>query len=82
MIRISVSHKLNGPGWHVFARKGFWSEYRKGRQVAAIDLRQIEGLPGAHNHQNACAAFAATRALGLAPKQIEAAFHSFAENGQ
>jgi UDP-N-acetylmuramoylalanine--D-glutamate ligase len=31
-----------------------------------------------HNHQNACAAFAACRALGLAPRQIEAALHSFA----
>ena len=29
-------------------------------------------LPGAHNHQNACAAYAAARSLGLAPRQIEA----------
>ena len=78
VIRLSVAQKLTGPGWHVFARKGFLAEYRKGRQVASIDLRAVTGLPGAHNHQNACAAFAAARALGLAPKQIEAAFHSFA----
>ncbi|MFK7879089.1 UDP-N-acetylmuramoyl-L-alanine--D-glutamate ligase [Roseobacter sp.] len=78
VIRISVSEKLTGPGWQVFARKGFLSEYRKGKQVASIDLRQVAGLPGAHNHQNACAAYAACRALGLAPKVIEAAFHSFA----
>jgi UDP-N-acetylmuramoylalanine--D-glutamate ligase len=32
-----------------------------------------EGLPGAHNHQNACAAYAACRSLGIAPKLIEAA---------
>lgn len=50
---------------------------RKGRQVASIDLREVRGLPGAHNHQNACAAYAAARALGLAPKAIEQAFHSF-----
>ena len=43
---------------HVFARKGFLAETRKGRQVGAIDLRPIPGLPGAHNHQNACAAWA------------------------
>ena len=53
------------------------SEYRKGKQAASIDLRAVAGLPGAHNHQNACAAYAACRALGLAPKVIEAAFHSF-----
>ncbi|MDW4497451.1 UDP-N-acetylmuramoyl-L-alanine--D-glutamate ligase [Sulfitobacter sp. D35] len=77
VIRISVERKLAGPGWLVFARKGFLSEYRKGRQVGSIDLRDVPGLPGAHNHQNACCAYAACRALGLAPRQIETAFHSF-----
>ncbi|MEL7115010.1 MAG: UDP-N-acetylmuramoyl-L-alanine--D-glutamate ligase [Pseudomonadota bacterium] len=77
VIRISSGTKLSGAGWAVFARKGFLSELRDGRQVASIDLRQIAGLPGAHNHQNACAAYAACRSLGLAPKRIEAAFHSF-----
>jgi UDP-N-acetylmuramoylalanine--D-glutamate ligase len=78
VIRISSGQKLDGFGWSVFARKGFLSEWRKGRQVASIDLREIKGLPGAHNHQNACAAYAATRALGVGPKEIERAFHSFA----
>ena len=78
VIRVSVETRLAGPGWNVFARKGFLSETRKGRQVAAIDLRDIVGLPGAHNHQNACAAFAAARALGIAPRVIEAAFRTFA----
>ncbi|MEP2028098.1 MAG: UDP-N-acetylmuramoyl-L-alanine--D-glutamate ligase [Paracoccaceae bacterium] len=78
VIDISSGQKLSGPGWHVFARKGFLSEYRNGRQVGSIDLRSVTGLPGAHNHQNACAAYAACRALGIAPRVIEAAFHSFA----
>ena len=78
VIRISVDTKLNGPGWQVFARKGFLSETRKGRQVASIDLRDVAGLPGAHNHQNACAAYAAARAVGVAPKVIEGAFRTFA----
>ncbi len=78
VIRVSSGQKLSGPGWSVFARKGFLAEWRSGRQVAAVDLRAIAGLPGAHNHQNACAAWAATRALGLAPRQIEAALASFA----
>ena len=78
VIRISAGQKLEGFGWSVFARKGFLAEWRKGKQVAAIDLRAVKGLPGAHNHQNACAAYAACRSLGLAPKLIEAALHSFA----
>ncbi|MCV2866936.1 UDP-N-acetylmuramoyl-L-alanine--D-glutamate ligase [Albidovulum sediminicola] len=77
VIRMSSGQKLDGPGWLVFARKGFLSEWRKGRQVASIDLRDIPGLPGAHNHQNACAAYAAARCLGLAPRLIEDALRSF-----
>jgi UDP-N-acetylmuramoylalanine--D-glutamate ligase len=77
VIRVSSGQKLEGQGWSVFARKGFLAEWRKGRQVASIDLREVRGLPGAHNHQNACAAYAATRTLGLAPKEIEKALHSF-----
>ena len=77
VIRISAAQKLTGPGWQVFARKGFLSEYRKGRQVASIDLRPMQGLPGAHNHQNACAAYAAARALGLAPRMIEGGLESY-----
>ena len=77
VIRVSSGQKLTGEGWTVFARKGFLSEYRKGRQAASIDLRNIAGLPGAHNHQNACAAYAAARSLGLAPRQIEAAMATY-----
>jgi UDP-N-acetylmuramoylalanine--D-glutamate ligase len=77
VLRVSVTRKLTGQGWNVFARKGFLSEYRKGRQAGAIDLREVPGLPGTHNHQNACAAYAACRAIGIAPKLIEDAFHSF-----
>ncbi|WP_374636463.1 UDP-N-acetylmuramoyl-L-alanine--D-glutamate ligase [Paracoccus sp. (in: a-proteobacteria)] len=77
VIRISSGSRLERFGWSVFARKGFLSEYRKGRQVASLDLREVTGLPGEHNHQNAAAAYAATRSLGLAPREIERAFHSF-----
>ncbi|WP_341365563.1 UDP-N-acetylmuramoyl-L-alanine--D-glutamate ligase [Yoonia sp. BS5-3] len=76
VIRISSGQKITA-GWAVFARKGFLSEYRKGRQVGSIDMRDIDGLPGAHNHQNGCAAYAACRTLGLGPKGIEAAMRSY-----
>ena len=76
VIRVAT-RKLGGPGWQVFANKGFLAETRKTRQAASIDLRPIAALPGAHNHQNACAAYAACRALGLGPRDIEAAFATF-----
>jgi len=56
VIRISTTQTLKD-GWAVSARKGFLAEWRRERQVASIDLRQIANLPGAHNHQNACAAY-------------------------
>jgi len=77
VIRISAEQKLDGFGWAVFARKGYLSEYRKGRQIGSIDLRAIKGLPGSHNHQNACCAYAVCRTLGLAPRVIEAGFASY-----
>ncbi len=77
VIRVSIDRKLDQKGWSVFARKGFLSEYRHGRQVGSIDLRNIASLSGVHNHQNACAAYAACRSIGLGPRAIEAAMQSF-----
>ncbi|MEL6680692.1 MAG: UDP-N-acetylmuramoyl-L-alanine--D-glutamate ligase, partial [Pseudomonadota bacterium] len=77
VIRISNTQQLKEDGWAVFARKGFLAEWRRGRQVASIDLRDIPGLPGAHNHQNACAAYAAARSLQVPPKQVEAGLRSY-----
>jgi UDP-N-acetylmuramoylalanine--D-glutamate ligase len=77
VIRVSVAGRLEGAAWSVSARKGFLAEWRRGRQVASCDLRGVPGLPGAHNHQNACAAWAVARCLGLGPKAVEAAFRSY-----
>ncbi|MFQ5622478.1 MAG: UDP-N-acetylmuramoyl-L-alanine--D-glutamate ligase [Paracoccaceae bacterium] len=78
VISVATGRKLTGHGWQVFARRGFLAERRRDRQVAAIDLRDMPALAGEHNHQNACAAYAVCRALGLAPRQIETGLASFA----
>ncbi|MEO1422008.1 MAG: UDP-N-acetylmuramoyl-L-alanine--D-glutamate ligase [Pseudomonadota bacterium] len=77
VVRISTTEQLKGDGWSVFARKGFLAEWRRGRQVSSIDLRDIPGLPGAHNHQNACAAYAAARSLQVPPKVVETGLRSY-----
>ena len=77
VIEISSGRKLDRPGWSVFARKGFLAEWRHGRQQASVDLRGLANLAGAHNHQNACAAYAVARSLGLGPRQIEAALATY-----
>ena len=76
VIRVATS-RLATPGWQVTARKGWLAETRKGRQAASVDLRDVPGLPGRHNHQNACCAWGAARALGLAPRAIEAGLRSY-----
>lgn len=77
IIRLSTGRKPAGLGWEISARKGFLSETRHGKQAASVDLRLAPALQGAHNHQNACAAWAVCRTMGLAPKVIEAALLTF-----
>jgi UDP-N-acetylmuramoylalanine--D-glutamate ligase len=48
-----------------------------GRAVAPHDISKARALPGRHNHQNAAAAYAACRALGLEPNDILAAMEIF-----
>ncbi len=76
-ITVSVISRLRGEGWSVFMNKNHLTEWRGGKQMAAIDLRTALALTGAHNHQNACAAYAACRAVGLGPRQIEGGVLSF-----
>ncbi|MGF1554124.1 MAG: UDP-N-acetylmuramoyl-L-alanine--D-glutamate ligase [Paracoccaceae bacterium] len=77
VIEIATTRKLRGEGWSVFMNKRFLTEWRSGRQVAAVDMGTAPALQGVHNHQNACAAWAAARALGLGPRAIEPALKSF-----
>ena len=49
-----------------------------GRAEIAAELTQAPALAGKHNAQNAAAAYAATRALGVDPRVIASAFVSFA----
>jgi len=76
-ITVSVKTRLRGPGWSVFMHKSHLTEWRRGKQIAAIDLRPALALKGAHNHQNACAAYAACRAAGLGPRQVESGLLGF-----
>lgn len=77
VIAVSAKTRLRGEGWSVFLNKRHLTEWRAGKQIAAIDLREALALKGTHNHQNACAAYAACRALGLGPRQIEAGLSDF-----
>jgi UDP-N-acetylmuramoylalanine--D-glutamate ligase len=75
VIRISKDNALeNG----YFADGSKLIEAKAGKQRAVADLAGIGSLRGRHNAQNALAAFAAARAVGLGYEEIKAGFRSFA----
>ncbi|MEM7428294.1 MAG: UDP-N-acetylmuramoyl-L-alanine--D-glutamate ligase [Pseudomonadota bacterium] len=61
----------------VSVREGTLEEWHNGARVAGTDLTRVEGLRGSHNWQNAAAAWAACRSIGLKPAQIASGFASF-----
>ncbi len=71
VVPVSVMRKLER-GIHVIS--GVLHDIRDG---TAIDLNPMRSLKGAHNWQNAAAAYAAARALGLSTPEIAGGFASF-----
>jgi len=66
-----------GLGRGVSVLEGQLADSMMGRSVAPHDISTARALPGRHNHQNAAAAYAACRALGLEPNDILSAIESF-----
>lgn len=61
----------------VYAPEGVLIDDTDGAAAAAIDLREIATLPGRHNWQNAAAAYATARAIGIAPPVIAQCMRSY-----
>jgi UDP-N-acetylmuramoylalanine--D-glutamate ligase len=74
VIPISVERKAPGG---VYAKHGVLIDDTESKAEEVVDLRQIATLPGRHNWQNACAAYAAARAAGVHPALIVRALGSF-----
>ncbi|PTW58810.1 UDP-N-acetylmuramoylalanine--D-glutamate ligase [Breoghania corrubedonensis] len=72
--RISATHAVEGG---VYADGTVLYEVVKGEAVEVADLTGIDTLRGAHNAQNAAAAFAALRLLGLDADTIAAGLATF-----
>ncbi|WP_299550591.1 UDP-N-acetylmuramoyl-L-alanine--D-glutamate ligase [uncultured Tateyamaria sp.] len=77
VVPIASAHSLKTESRSVFYRKNHLVEYAGGKQVASFDMREASALRGAHNAQNAAAAYAACRLAGLGPRQIEPGLRSF-----
>lgn len=61
------AHKAMGRG--VYALQGLLYDATGERAVEVADLLRARSLPGRHNWQNAAAAYAAARAIGLTPEE-------------
>ena len=74
VVRISVEHRLRD-GIHREGERLVIAE--GGAARGTIELAGIGSLRGVHNAQNAAAAYAAVRSLGLSYEQIQAGLRSF-----
>src|SRR3546814_255532 len=73
---IGISGERAVPGG-VFVEDGVLIDDSDGRRIPAMDLRQVASLPGSHNWQNAAAAYAACKTVGVDPAVICACPRSF-----
>jgi UDP-N-acetylmuramoylalanine--D-glutamate ligase len=74
VVRISVERMLSDG---VCGVGGMLRERSAGRDATVIDLRPMRTLKGAHNWQNACAAYAAAKVIGLMAPEIASGLASF-----
>jgi UDP-N-acetylmuramoylalanine--D-glutamate ligase len=73
--RIAVGHKVETGVW---AKDSILHESEKGKDLAETSLAGIQSLRGAHNWQNATAAYALARSQGLDAATIGKFMRSFA----
>ena len=74
VIPISVTQAAPGG---VYVDSGWLVDATEAPPVRVLDLIEAERLPGSHNAQNAAAAYAAARALGIGREKTMAAIRSF-----
>ncbi len=61
----------------VYATDGILYDETGGTRKRVMDLKGIPALPGVHNRQNAAAAYAATRVMGVLPDVVAAGIESY-----
>src|SRR3546814_2339146 len=73
---VGISGERAVPGG-IYVQGGVLIDDSTGQRIEAIDLKEIASLPGVHNGQNAAAAYAACKAVGVDPAVICACLRSF-----
>jgi UDP-N-acetylmuramoylalanine--D-glutamate ligase len=73
---VPISASGPAPGG-VYSEAGWLIDAMDGQPLRVLDLATAERLPGAHNWQNAAAAYAVARAAGIAPATAAQAIRTF-----
>jgi UDP-N-acetylmuramoylalanine--D-glutamate ligase len=76
-IVVPISGETRAPGGVYVQGRALYDD-TEGQAVPALDLDSVPTLPGVHNGQNAAAAYAACKAIGVEPPVIAACMRSFA----
>ena len=74
---VSVTKPLRGRGWSFFAAEDQLIEWAGDKELAHIPFVDMPALKGVHNQQNACAAFAVCKTLGLTTDEISTGLKTF-----
>ncbi len=74
VIGISGTERVHGG---VYAVDGFLVDDTEGQETPVMDLGENPSLPGRHNWQNAAAAYAATKSVGVGSHQVMACIQSY-----
>ena len=74
VIGISGAERVHGG---VYAVDGFLVDDTEGQETPVMDLGENPSLPGRHNWQNAAAAYAATKSVGVGSHQVMACIQSY-----
>ena len=74
IVPISGSKRVHGG---VYVIDGVLIDDTDGHEIPVTDLNNIPSLPGVHNWQNAAAAYAITKAVGVQPHAIMACLQSY-----
>ena len=74
VVPISVNERAPGG---VYVERGQLVDATGRQPIHVLDLGEAERLPGSHNWQNAAAAYAAARSLGVAAEDAAGAIRSF-----
>ncbi len=73
---VAISGERAVPGG-IYVENGVLIDDSDGKRIPCIDLKEVASLPGSHNGQNAAAAYAACKAVGVDPAVICACLRSF-----